>query len=227
MENSEKALKSDSLTDYERLLCGSRRVAIFMKMNQESTAIEEYKKYIAGSSIIPRCSFAKDKIIIRNVLKCNLYQDMAKEWILSKYCEKEEDIHKFDQTWIINTSKKQNTLSENEEIFSRVTEIPNELLKAARTRTPAEIQSCCNTCSRLATASAAICGCLMFPESLGGPILVTTCTACCLAFVETIRQDCERCCYNDLGTCAKSFETWKTGYKNKYSECPQPPKCCN
>lgn len=113
--------------------------------------------------------------------------------------ESTEKIHKCDQTWIINITKQQKNLIDNEEIFSKTPQIPIEFLTNARTRTPAEIQSCCNTCSRLAATSSAICSCLMVPESVGGPVLVAACTACCLAFVEMIRQDCESCCYNNLG----------------------------
>jgi tetratricopeptide (TPR) repeat protein len=41
LKDTELALESQNLTNYERLVCGMRRIAVFMKLGDEAAAIEE------------------------------------------------------------------------------------------------------------------------------------------------------------------------------------------
>lgn len=216
LKDTEKALELGTLTDEERLVCGSKRVAVFWEMQDEDSAMKEYNKHISGSSLMAKLTYTKDKIIIRNVLKCPMFQEMTRKWLLSKYCEKEEDIYEYDQTWIINITKKEQ--SSGLEASSLI----QQCSRLDRKRTPAEIQACCDTCGKLAAGANVLCGLLAGPELIGGPVTAAACTACCFVFV-VLKQDCETCCRGEAGKCWASFETWKEDYKKQYPQCPIPP----
>lgn len=214
IESTDRALLSSHLTDQERLECGMKRIAAYMQLNQESYAIEEYKKYIIGCPLFPKYNKFEDKIVIRNLPECECYKDYAKQFMMSKYCENESDIRTYGDMWIVNITKKCDCMK--------------NLLITSRTskRSPAEIEGCCNTCNRLATTANFICGCLPIPPQLGGPITKTACRLACVLLVETLREDCESCCYNEEGVCWSCFETWKEKFKKKNPNCGSPSKGC-
>lgn len=220
--DTEKVIHSIYLTEEERLTCALRRISILSIMGNENAAIEEYKKYIIPCTLFPKYDFSKEKIIIRNVLDCNCYKDFTKKIILSEFCEKEEDIHVYGNTWIINITKGMNCSACKNDTGS----ITDPFFQNTHIRTPTQIQACCNTVNKMAVASSVICGCISVPI---GPITSGACKLACVVFVEEIRQICEWCCYNGgvEEKCWKRFETWKTDFKNANPKCPQPPKECS
>lgn len=208
-EDTEKALQSPNLTDYERLMCGLKRIAILNKQSRDEEAIEEYKKYIINCPLFPLYSFSNKKIIIRNRPNCDLYRNASKKLMLEKFCHQESDIQDYGNTCIINITKN-----------------PGCIPCKMQARNQAQVQACCNTCNKLAVAASAICGCLSVPF---GPITNATCKIACVYFIEEIRQVCEWCCHNGgiEGKCWEKFETWKIDFNQKNPNCPYPPKSCN
>lgn len=152
--------------------------------------------------------------MIRNIPDCECYKNYAKQLMISNYCENENDIHEYGNVWIVNITKKCNCMK-NQQYPSGVFQ-----------RSPAEIQGCCNTCDRLATAANFICGCLPVPPQLGGPVTKAACRLACVMLVETLREDCESCCYEEDGKCWSCFETWKSQFKKKNPDCAHPLKEC-
>lgn len=210
MLNTEIALKSQNLTDHERLTCGLRRIATFVRLNDEDSAIQEYKKYIIGCPLLPKYDYSDDKIIIRNMLSCDYYKTATRNRLISKYCINPENIHEYNDKWIIDVTKK--------------CSCGCSIIKAKKS--PQEIEACCNTCNKLAIASNFICCCLSMPPQLGGPITANACKLLCIALVEDIRQECERCCKFSDGKCWGNFETWKEQYKKENPGCGCPPIKC-
>jgi hypothetical protein len=223
MLDTEKALKSKNLTDEERLNCGMKRIAVFMKLGNEDAAVEEYKKYIIGCPLFPKYDFGKEKIIIRNVPDCKCYKNFAKELMLSDYCENEEDICEYGNKWIVNVTKKDC----NQCKITKKEDFPSHLLilDEGGERSPEQIRACCNTVNKLAAAANLICGCVTTPF---GPITNTACKAACVVFVEAIREEAEWCCYNGgyEKKCWKKYDTWKNDFKRKNGNCPKPPHNC-
>lgn len=209
LEDTEKALNSNNLTDYERLNCGIKRIAILSRQGEDEAASEEYKKYIIGCPLFPKYSFSNEKIIIRNIPDCECYKNLSKQLMLSQFSTKESDIQDFGNTRIINISKDLICLP----------------CKESQMRNQKQVQGCCNTCNKLAIASASVCGCISVPF---GPITCGVCRTACLIFVEEIRQLCEWCCQNGGlgGKCWEQFETWKIDFHQKNPDCPQPPMSC-
>lgn len=214
LKDTELALESKHLTNYERLVCGIRRIAVFMKLGDEATAVEEYKKYIIDCPLFAKWEYFEDKIIIRNVPDCKCYQSYIKERIMADYCEKEEDICKYGNMWIVNISKEK--------------QLEISTLRAQRRkRSPEEIRACCKTCGRCAAAADSICQCLAAGAGMvGGNWTMAACTVVCINMVEDIRQQCENNCYGDFEKPWEDFETWKVQYEKTYRLCPQPPLRC-
>lgn len=221
IENTEKALISKNLTDDERLTCGMRRLAAFLQLGEEDSAVETYKKYIIGCPLFPKYDYFKEKIVIRNIPNCDYYKSCTKDRILSRFCQHEEDIHDYGNTWIINVTKDCNSYPDHQ----NTTE--SNLLLEQNLRTPEQIQACCNTCNKLATAANFICSCLPIPPQLGGPITAATCRFACIILVEDLRQDCENCCHNTEGKCWNTFESWKSQFKKENPRCGRPPIKCS
>ena len=222
-QDTENALKSTNLTDQERLICGLRRISILSKNGEDTRALDEYRKYIINCPLFPKYDFSEEKIIIRNVLDCNCYKNSSKQLMLSEFCEKEEDIHEYGSTWVVDITKK------NKSCCSECSESKAEHIHSpciSQERNGDQIQGCCNTCNKLAVAASVICGCLSIPT---GPLSSIACKVACSVFVEEIRQVCERCCHNGgiEGKCWKKFETWKSDFKQKNSNCPHPLRSCS
>lgn len=110
LEDTDKALSSQHLTDHERLECGMKRIAVFMQLDQEDFAVEEYKKHIIGCSLFPKYNKFEDKIVIRNLPDCECYQNSAKQLMVSKYCQDENDIQMYGNMWIVNITKRNNSM---------------------------------------------------------------------------------------------------------------------
>jgi hypothetical protein len=161
--------------------------------------------------------YSEDKIIIRNVLDCECYQGYIKERIMADYCEKDEDICKYGNMWIINITKHKQSGVDSD-----------CLLRAQRRkRSPQEIRACCNSCSTCAQAAAGICACLSAGAGcVGGNWTMLGCTIACTNFVEDFRRQCENGCHNDLERPWENFETWKDEYEKRYRLCPKPPTRC-
>lgn len=215
MEDTDKALSSQHLTDYERLECGLKRIAVHMQLDQEDEAVEEYKKYIIGCPLFPKYDYFQEKIIIRNLPDCNLYKNFTKERMIAQYCKGEEDIHEYGNTWIINRTKLYND------------DLNDRQNKELEVRTSQQIEACVNSCNTLAVAADFCCYILPAPPILGGPITTTACRFACVALVERLRQDCENCCYNTDKSCAnKTFESWKQRFIDENPRCGKPPFRC-
>ena len=217
--DTEKALKSNNLTENERLTCGMRRIAVFMQLGDENASVEEYKRYIIGCPLFPKYDYSKEKIIIRNIPDCAFYKESTKQLMISQFCENENDISEYGNMWIINITK---NCECSKDIQNMESSLP--VLEVAQ-RGPAEAQACCNTVNKLAVAANVICGCVSTPF---GPVTSTTCKVACALFVEGVRQASEWCCNNGgvEEKCWKKFETWKVNFKEKNPKCPRPPKSC-
>jgi hypothetical protein len=222
LADTELALNSENITDYERLFCGLRRIAVFLSLNMEDVAVEEYLKYVSGCPLFPKYDRFDNHIVIRNIPDCNCYKKWTKENILSKYCSSENDIKDYGNTWVANITKNQCGCNAGREQNS----IHQKTNLTFQQRDQKQIEACCNTCNRLATAASVICGCLPVPPVLGGPITQSACRVACVMFVDTLKNDCEKCCYNSNGTCWTCFETWKDQFKKEHPDCPHPPKNC-
>lgn len=61
LQDTEKALKSEKLTDYERLSCGIRRMSVYYSTGDTDKAVEEYKQYITGSPLLPKSEYSEKK----------------------------------------------------------------------------------------------------------------------------------------------------------------------
>jgi hypothetical protein len=213
LEDTEKALESKYLTDFERLICGIHRIAVFMQRSDEDFAVEEYKKYIIGCPLFPKYDRFEEKIVIRNVPDCNCYKNCAKQLLMSKHCTQEKDIREYGNTWIIDITKNYDSLKETKNAITH-------------RRSPEEVQACCNTCNRLSTAANFICNCLPIPPQLGGSITKNACRISCPMYVEMLREDCEACCNDEEGKCWGTFESWKKQFKKENHNCPHPTKEC-
>lgn len=108
IRDTEIALKSKHLTDYERLACGSRRSGAFTLQGNEEAGIEEYNKYIIGCPLFTKKEYSKDKITIRNIPDSECYKDAERSYLREKYCEKDEDIHDYGNMWIVDITKQKN-----------------------------------------------------------------------------------------------------------------------
>lgn len=74
--DTEKALKSKYLTEYEKFTCGSRRSATFYFTGAEDKAMEEYEKYVSNSPIFPKFDRVSKKLVIR-AQDYHLYKDVS------------------------------------------------------------------------------------------------------------------------------------------------------
>lgn len=229
LKDAESILDSKNLTDYERLLCALRKISAFLKLGNEEAAIQEYKKYVVGCPLFPIYQHVNNKIIIRNMLDCDCYKTLVKQLMLSRFCNNEKDIHEYGNFWIIDITKTCFTSDENERLinnslltpkFARLREVNGYTRMQGRTLE--QIEACCNTCDMIAAAATVACGCLVFPEVFAGPWTATACTIACVAFVETMKQDCRTCCKREPNTCWDCFETWKDKFKTNYPNCAQP-----
>src|SRR5438105_2770112 len=79
-------------------------------------------------------------------------------FMLSQFCEREEDIQVYGNTWIIDITKKCDYCAD-----CNVNREAIELLLNDKTRNEEQILACCSTCNRYAVAAATICGCLSIP----------------------------------------------------------------
>lgn len=111
IRDTEIALKSKHLTDYERFVCGSKRVAVFTIQGNEKAAIKEYKKYIVDCPLFSKKEYSKDKIIIRNMSDSECYKEAERRYLREEYCEKDEDIHEYPNMWIVDITKQKRTSS--------------------------------------------------------------------------------------------------------------------
>jgi hypothetical protein len=220
MQDTEKALKSENLTAYERLSCGMNRIAALMEWGDEDAAVEEYKKYVTASPLMPKYDYFEEKIVVRNIPESECCKNAVRQFILTTFCENKDDISEYGNIWVVNTTEGCHPCSMNVE--QKVLPIP--FLQASR-RGPDQIQACCNTVNKLAAAAQIICGCISTPV---GPVTSMACKAACGIFVEGIRQVGERCCHNGgvEEQCWKKFDTWKIDFKNEYPGCPKPPTRC-
>ncbi len=105
IQDTEVALKSRHLTDYERLACGSRRSGAFTLLGDEDAGVEEYKKFIIGCPLFPKKEYSKDKITIRNMPDSECYKEAERSYLRENYCEKDEDIHEYHNMWIVDITK--------------------------------------------------------------------------------------------------------------------------
>lgn len=208
--DSEKLFEMNVLSDQEKLLCGNIYVSALWKKGLEQEAVEIYLRYIASNPIIPKYQFEENRIIIRNVPQLGSYQKLAKSFLINKFCEKEENIHEYGNTWVVNITKTCGVCKESE--------------LNARKRRPEGIRACCNTCSTLAVSATAICSCLSNSKH---PVIVL-CKLSCIMFTEGLRQACEWCCYNGgiEDKCWNNFSTWKDDFHNENQNCPHPPEGC-
>jgi hypothetical protein len=190
-----------------------------MHLENEGAAVEEYTKYVSGCPLFPKYHRYEKQIVIRNVPDSTCYKNWTKEKILSKYCSIEDDIKDYGDTWIVNITKNPDC-STCENIFGDLINLNYGQ------RDQQQIEGCCNTCRRLATAASVICGCMPMPAVLGGPVTQSACRFACLMFVETLKEDCENCCQMSNGTCWNSFKTWKNQFKKKRPDCPKPLEQC-
>lgn len=224
LEETQSILDSKHLTDYERLICGVRRISIFMKLGNEEAAVEEYKKYVVGCPLLPTYHHTENKIIIRNMIDCDCFKTFVKQSMLVHFCESEKDIHEHGNLWIINITK---TLAKDEDFLaSKSARIKIDDGKRGQAnsqrRTAEQIEACCNTCDLIGAGAAVVCGCLAVPEVLAGPWTSVACTACCLVFIEKLSQDCKDFCKRQPGQYPSTFEAWKAQFNTQYPSCPYP-----
>jgi tetratricopeptide (TPR) repeat protein len=111
LRDTEIALRSKHLTDYERFVCGSKRVGAFNILGNEKAAVKEYKKYIVDCPLFPKKEFSKDKITIRNMPDSECYKEAERMYLREEYCEKDEDIHEYHNMWIVDITKQKRTSS--------------------------------------------------------------------------------------------------------------------
>lgn len=218
LEETQGILDSKELTDYERLICGIKRMSAFMKLENENAAVEEYKKYVVACPLLPTYHHSENKIIIRNMIDCNRFKTFIKQSMLTHFCKSEKDIHEHGNLWIVNITK---TFEDNSFLTPRSARLKIIDGRDGRIRTLEQIEACCNTCDLLGAAAQAICGCLAVPEALAGPLAVV-CTAGCIAFIECLKIDCKTLCKRQPGQYPNTFETWKDQFNTKYPSCPYP-----
>ena len=195
-----KAMHSVELAGSDHLRCIEGRICAYAYLGRDSEWLQEIEAYKQFCPTYPQIEFSQDKIIMRNVPDCKVFQALVTTFLLkSKIIESEDAIKKYpSKVWMIHIQPSTPCMQD----FIAQDRFQDELDR---------LRACQNWCERF--AGSGVTWCQVFNT--------TQCQAACVFTVDVLRNQCRSCCARgiDFRQCVIPFEDISQAMINQGFSC--------